>query len=491
MSCCATREARSCCPPCCSSPRLSRHLAFALTGTSLGEALQLGWTFKAPQAVGLAPTWDFGDVRNFPWRVLPGLSADIFAVMFVTAITMLLNTTGIELVTRREADLGRELKTLGLANVTAAALGGYVSCISLSRSTLTYAAGGRSRICGLLVAVVSALMLLVDPAFLAYVPKFVLGGLLLYLGASLMYEWLVDAARRISPLEYASLLAIAILIVQVGFIAGVLIGVIIGCATFAVSASRVNAIKFSFDGSEYRSTLDRGPEELAILAKHGRQIQGMSLQSYLFFGSANRLYQQVKALFASEPECRFLVFDFRLVTGIDSSAMHSFTQIKQAAEEVGARLVLVNLSSELEHAFRTRRFITSDVILADDLDRALESCEKAVIAAHLAEGSAGQHLARLAEPGARQRQVWRGAGSCSASGSRSTRTRSSPSRARRRAPCISSSRAASASSSRWRTGVLSACGASDPTPRSARWASSPNSSAAPPSRPRSQACSMR
>jgi SulP family sulfate permease len=119
------------------------------------------------------------------------------------------------------------------------------------------------------------------------------------------------------------------LILQIGFIAGVLIGVIIGCATFAVSASRVNAIKFSFDGSEYRSTLDRGPDELAILAKHGRQIQGMSLQSYLLFGSSNRLYQQVKALFASEPECRFLVFDFRLVTGIESSAMHSFTQISR------------------------------------------------------------------------------------------------------------------------------------------------------------------
>jgi sulfate permease, SulP family len=46
--------------------------------------------------------------------------------------------------------------------------------------------------------------------------------------------------------------------------------VIIGCATFAVSASRVNAIKFSFDGSEYRSSLDRDPEELAMLARHGR-----------------------------------------------------------------------------------------------------------------------------------------------------------------------------------------------------------------------------
>ena len=362
------------------------HLVFALSGLSLSDALALGWTFKAPTAVGLAPTWDFDDVGNFPWQLMPSLSADIFAVMFVTAITMLLNTTGIELVTRREANLQRELTTLGVANLTAAGLGGYVSCISLSRTTLTYAAGGRSRLCGLTVAAASALMLAVDPSFLAWVPKFVLGGLLLYLGASLMYEWLVDAFRRVSLLEYASLLAIAILIVQVGFIAGVLIGVIIGCATFAVSASRVDAVKFTFDGSEYRSTLDRGPDELAILTAHGNEIQGMSLQSYLFFGSANRLYQRVKALFAGQPGCRFLVFDFRLVTGLDSSAMHSFTQIKQAAEEAGAHLVLVNLSHELGNAFRARGFITQDVTIFSDLDRALETCEEEVIAAHSAGG---------------------------------------------------------------------------------------------------------
>jgi len=314
---------------------------------------------------------------------LPSLSGDILAVMFVTTITMLLNTTGIELVTKREANLGRELTTLGVANLVSAALGGYVSCTSLSRTTLTYAAGGRSRICGLTVAAASALMLAVDPAFLAYVPRFVLGGLLLYLGANLMYDWLVSAARRISRLEYISLLAIALIIIQWGFIAGVLIGVIIGCATFAVSASRVNTIKFRFDGSEYRSTLDRGQDEIAILAHHGQEIQGMTLQSYLFFGSANRLYRQVKELLASTPECRFLLFDFRLVTGVDSSAMHSFTQIKQAADEAGARLVLVNLSPELASAFRTHRIITDDVTVTPDFDRALEICERAVIKRYL------------------------------------------------------------------------------------------------------------
>ena len=211
----------------------------------------------------------------------------------------------------------RELKALGVANLLCGALGGYVSCISISRTTLNYAAGGRGRLCGLIVAAASSVALAADPSFLSFVPRFLLGGLLLYLGLSLMFHWLVDSVRRLSWLEYASLLAIALLIIQAGFIAGVLTGVLIGCVTFAVSASRVRVIKFSFDGSEFRSSLDRGPEELAILAAKGQTIQGMSLQSYLFFGSAHRLYQHVKGLLASQPDCRFLVFDFRLVTGID------------------------------------------------------------------------------------------------------------------------------------------------------------------------------
>ncbi|MGH9692577.1 MAG: cyclic nucleotide-binding domain-containing protein [Bryobacteraceae bacterium] len=190
-----------------------------------------------------------------------------------------------------------------------------------------------------------------------------------------------------------------------------MIGVVIGCATFALSASRVSVIKFSFDGSEYRSSLDRGQHELALLTEHGPQIQGMALQSYLFFGSANRLYQHVKSLLARQPACRFLIFDFRLVTGIDSSATHSFAQIKHAAVENGTRIVLVHLTPDLARAFRTAGFLSADIIVASDLDRALEGCEHEVIETHRAEGSdvrslrgwlsdaleSPQHADRLAE----------------------------------------------------------------------------------------------
>jgi SulP family sulfate permease len=357
-----------------------------------GAAQSSGWMFSPQPTAGLALPWKVAALQSFPWASLPSLAGDVLAVMFVTISTLLLNTTGIEIATRTEANIERDLKVLGIANILTAAFGGYVSSTSLSRSILVRTAGATSRLSGLTVAAISAAVLIADPSFLGYVPKYILGGLLFYLGSDLVYQWLVRSSQRLLPIEYLSLLAIAALIIYSGFIAGVLIGIVIGCATFALSASRVKAIKFAFDSSEYRSSLDRGPRELFLLAEHGRQVQGITLQSYLFFGSANRLYQYVKTLLEKQPDCRFLIFDFRLVTGIDSSATHSFAQIKQAAAVRGARIVLVNLTAELERAFQTARFISDDVIVASDLDRALEACEQNLIELHRSDAGEGPSL---------------------------------------------------------------------------------------------------
>src|SRR5215468_753469 len=357
------------------------HLALLVMGISITDAQAGGWLFKPEAAVALKLPWNFEEFSRFPWPALSSLAGDIVAMMFVTVMTVLLNTTGIELETRHEANLERELNAVGSANLLAASLGGYVTCSSLSRTTLNYEAGGRGRLSGLTVAAISGLVLAAGSGFLAYVPKFVLGGLLLYSGLYLRYRWLLDSWRYLSWVEYISLAGIALIIVEWGFIAGVLIGIVVGLATFALSVGRVHAIKFSFDGSEYHSSLDRRPDELALLAEYGREIQGMFLHSYLFFGSANRLHQHVKALLVKQ-KCRFLLFDFRLVTGIDSSATFSFTQIKQVADQCGARMIFTCLTRDVENAFRAAQFISDHIIVAPNLYAALESCENAIIKAH-------------------------------------------------------------------------------------------------------------
>src|SRR5262249_22891075 len=105
------------------------HLILLLSGASLVEAQSKGWLFEPQSAPSI--TWGFEEIRRFQWSVLPSLTGDLLAVAFVTTISLLLNVTGIELATQREADLDRELSALGVANTMSAALGGYVGCVSL------------------------------------------------------------------------------------------------------------------------------------------------------------------------------------------------------------------------------------------------------------------------------------------------------------------------------------------------------------------------
>ena len=358
------------------------HVAFWLVGISSAEAQASGWTFQPPPKVSFMLPWSVSGLEHYPWYALPDLLGNVIAVIFVTATSTLFNTTGVEVAAQREANLERELNVTGLANMLSGVFGGYTGCISVSRTVLNFNGGGTGRLSGLTVAAISVLMLAAAPGLLGYMPKFVLGGLLIYLGADQLHRWIIQSRRRLSFTEYLSLLAIIVIIVQWGFIAGILIGVVIGCTTFALSASRIDSIKYSFDGSEYRSSLDRSREDQAVLSAHGGKIQGLNLQSYLFFGSANRLYQHVKALLARHPECRFLVFDFKLVTGIDSSAAYSFAQIKRTAHDLDIKLVLVHLPAAAEKALRSSEFISQEVSVVPELDHALERCENEIIAQH-------------------------------------------------------------------------------------------------------------
>ena len=358
------------------------HIAFWFAGISLAEAQASGWTFQPPPPVSFMSPWSADEISRYPWHALPDVVGNLIAVIFVTATSTLFNTTGIEVALQREANLERELNVTGLANILTGAFGGYTGCISISRTVLNFNSGGTGRLSGLTVAAISALMLALAPMLLGYMPKFVLGGLLIYLGADQLHQWIIESRRRLSVTEYLSLLAIIVIIVQWGFVAGILIGVVIGCTTFALSAARIDSIKYSFDGSEYRSSLDRSRDDQAVLSAHGGKIRGLNLQSYLFFGSANRLYQHVKALLARHPECRFLVFDFKLVTGIDSSAAYSFAQIKRAAHDRGIKLLLVHLPPAAEKALRSSGFISDEVSIVPELDHALEWCENEIIVQH-------------------------------------------------------------------------------------------------------------
>ena len=177
---------------------LAAHIAFRLAGISIAEAQSLGWTFQPPPHLSPMLPWSAHEIEHYPWYALPEVAGNIIAVIFVTASSTLFNTTGVEVASNREANLERELNTTGLANILSGVFGGYTGCISVSRSMLNFSAGGSGRLSGLTSAAIAASMLLFAPILLGYMPKFVLGGLLLYLGADTLHRWIVQSHRRLS-----------------------------------------------------------------------------------------------------------------------------------------------------------------------------------------------------------------------------------------------------------------------------------------------------
>src|ERR1700727_3111719 len=74
---------------------IAAHVVFWLAGISLAEAQAAGWTFQPPPGVTFMSPWRVDALRAYPWHLLPDLSGNLIAVIFVTASSTLFNVTGI------------------------------------------------------------------------------------------------------------------------------------------------------------------------------------------------------------------------------------------------------------------------------------------------------------------------------------------------------------------------------------------------------------
>ena len=81
------------------------------------------------------------------WRLL-WAGGGYVALFAVTAMTLLLGLMAIEVETRLDVDLDRELRLNGLANILVGVCGGMTGTLSMSRTLFNYRAGARGRASG-------------------------------------------------------------------------------------------------------------------------------------------------------------------------------------------------------------------------------------------------------------------------------------------------------------------------------------------------------
>jgi SulP family sulfate permease len=194
---------------------------------------------------------------------------------------------------------------------------------------------------------------------------------------------LFDARTRLSHSEHAIVAVIAVTMAVVGVLEGVALGGFLAMVLFIIVYSRGSPIRRTLSGQTHRSNVDRPLAERQVLHDHGSQIRILELQGFIFFGTANRLLEAVRELAAGAHVPRFLVLDFRRVTGLDASAGSSFVRIRQLAEPHEFVVVLTGLSSRMREQMRSAGFdhdagATWGVFA--DLDHGVEWCEAQILA---------------------------------------------------------------------------------------------------------------
>ena len=317
------------------------------------------------------------------WAVLLDQWANIGTVVVISAVSIMLTVSALESLSSRDFDINHELRVTGLANLATGLGGGMVGFHSLSISDLALRLGARNRIAGIVAALMAAAALFFGTELLGYLPRLVVGGLLASMGITILDKWLIQSWRRLPRGEYLVVPLILLTIAGLGFIEGLILGLLAALIQFVLKYSRTTVVRYALSGTDARSTVERQLDDERFLSRQGAQVLALKLRGYLFFGTAAQLSGRVRTrvMDPSEARLRYLLLDFKGVYGIDSSAAHEFRRLRLLAGQQGFTIVLTAMTPELLGRLHAGKPSEDDEYVREfkDLDHGLEWCESQML----------------------------------------------------------------------------------------------------------------
>jgi SulP family sulfate permease len=354
-----------------------------LGGLSLPELRTIGWLPEPfPNHIPLhllAPH----RLEAANWFNIASHFVTFATIVMVSAMSLLMISSSLEISANVEVDADRELQSAGLANLASLLIGGLVGFHSLSITSLALRIGPNSRWVGLFTVIGTALTLFFSPNLVSYLPIPLMSALLLFLGFNFLMEWLVDSYRRMSRTDYLITVLIVVVVAWAGYIVGVGVGLILALALFALRYSLIDVVRLELSGAQHRSNVDRSTQEIALLRPERTSIHILKLQGFIFFGTAHSLLQRIRARAhaTDQSPLRYLILDFRHVTGVDSSALLSLSKLLHIGKKSDFATLCTSAPVSVLTTLKRDAFVNEGFAFHPDIDHAIEWCETNILAA--------------------------------------------------------------------------------------------------------------
>jgi len=301
-------------------------------GAGIEQLRAEGWLFHVGSDADVSGlfTLDFGHID---WQFVVDMLPEMITMVAMTLLTTAVALSAMEAGTDITIDFNDELKSHAVANLGCALFLGMPGATEDAATIMAKRMGGSSRLLPLFACVLFIAAAFAGPAVISYVPKVVMGALVFYAALSLFYDYLIDACRRLSRADVATVWIVFGGVVLFDFVPALLIGLAITCIQFMVRYAQVSIV-----------------ESTRLLADDPR-TRVFNLQGYLFFGTVNSFFEQVKTILDGTDAGSRFIFNFDRVSGIDYTAAQTIGRIFRLLEGKQIALVCCGLKGETERTF--------------------------------------------------------------------------------------------------------------------------------------------
>lgn len=299
---------------------------------------------------------------GLPSITLPPMSLtlwlDLLPAAFIIAIVSYVESysIGTTLAARSEdrINANQELIALGLANVGAGLTGAYPVAGSFSRSSVNFAAGGRTPISSLVCAVVIILTLLFFANLFVTLPNAVLAAIVMtsVLGlidfSKIRRNW--NIYRDDSVTELATIVLVLIAGVELGLLAGVALSI----ALFIRNSSQPNITQVGRlgDSEQFRS-VKRYPVQLH------EQILALRIDENIYFANATQIEEKVIRRVSGRHGTKHLLLVCNAVNRIDATGLSMLLRVSQRLQHDAVQLHFSDIKGPLMQQLEKTELPTS------------------------------------------------------------------------------------------------------------------------------------
>lgn len=332
----------------------------------------------------------FASLTNPPdFAILRAVVIGALAMAVLDSISALITLVSYQSIAGRRFDANKQLVGQGVGSVVAGLVGGLTNSGILARAAVNHAAGGRTRVSGVVNALGVLVLVVVLAKLLGKIPEAAIAGLVMAIAAGLFDRWVLgqlnEATRKGVEDPRDNLLAVGLMTfvvgvgVTFGLVEAVEAGVAASVLVFVAQMSR-SPIRRVRTGEAVRSARRRDEHLTEVLAKHSDCIAVIELEGAVFFGSSDAVATRAEEL--AEEGVEFLLMDLRRVRGIDATG---YKVLGQTYQRLTAQRVILAFSHVLPG--RLNKAIAEDLEqsgipaarMFESADQALEFFEEGLL----------------------------------------------------------------------------------------------------------------